>query len=204
MFQDAFEKLELADVATILDQMNPLFEGVEFDPVDATIMAVNLPFYKGYRLLHIADNTVMPPVQRCAIYSHQNQVVLDFTNEPIYKLNQDVPIQLSEDNVVEYVRFFFTYVRGKHGRFIMTENVDDIAWKEDPPPQARKSISNMIDPISIESVSEDGMFHLIGCMMFKDSLFKSDIEVQPSGLVALKNEELLIEDMPVLDDTFGQ
>ena len=41
-------------------------------------------------------------------------------------------------------------------------------------------------------------------MMFKDSLFKSDVTVQDNGVVSLQNEELLIEDMPVLDDTFGQ
>ena len=41
-------------------------------------------------------------------------------------------------------------------------------------------------------------------MVFKDSLFKSEVEVKPSGLVSLSNEELLVEDLPVLDDTFGQ
>lgn len=204
MFQEAFVKLELADVATILDKVNPLFESIEFDPVDTTIMAVELPFYDGYQLLHIADNTVMPATQRCVIYSHDKQAVLNFTNEPIYKFNQELPIELTEETVIEYVRFFFTYVRGKHGRFIMTENVDDIAWKEDPSPQARKSISDMIKPITLQSIDDSGVYHLKGCMMFKDSLFKSDIEVQTNGFVVLKNEELMIEDMPILDDTFGQ
>lgn len=204
MFQESFEKLDLADVATILDKLNPHFDGLVFDPVDTTVMAVDLSFYPGFQLLHVADNTVMPAIMRCAIYSHEKQIVLDFTNEPIYQFNHDLLISLTDENVAEYVWFFFTYVRGKHGRFIMTENVDDIAWKEDPPPQARKAISNMIVPITLREKDKSGSYHLEGCMMFKDSLFKSDIEVQENGFVTLKNEELLVEDMPVLDDTFGQ
>ena len=130
-------------------------------------------------------------------------VVLDWTNEPIYILNQQAPIQLNADNIAEYVHFFFTYVRGKHGRFIVTENVDDINWKEDPPPQARKAITKMLLPVTLKE-EKNGNFYLEVTMMFRDSLFKADVEVQPNGLVSLSNEKLLVEDMPVRDDSFGQ
>lgn len=204
MFQDSFEKLELADVATILDQVNPDLEGVQFDPVEATIMAVDMPFYKGYRFMEIADHAAMPPAQRFIIYKPGDHTVLNFTNEPIYALNKKAPITLNEENVADYVRFFFTYVRGRHGRFIITEYVDDIAWKEDPPPAARKAIGKMLIPVTLKEITPEGVFHMQACMMFKDSLFKSDIKITPAGNVSLSNEELLIEDMPVLDDVFGQ
>lgn len=204
VFRDAFEKLELADVATILDQVNPDFDGVQFDPVETTVMAVDLSFYPGFRFLDIADHTSMPPLQRFVIHSPEKAVVVDFTNEPIYALNKSVPIQLSEENIAEYIRFFFTYVRGRHGRFLIAESVDDIQWKEEPPPAARKAIGKMLSPVTLKKIGEDGTYHMEACMMFKDSLFKSDVNVKPDGLVSLENEELLIEDMPVLDDTLGQ
>ncbi len=204
MFQDAFEKLELADIATILDQVNPEFEGTQFDPVETTILSLNLSFYPGFQLLDIADYTLMPLVQRFVVYAHEKAVILDFTNEPIYALNKDIPISLNEENVADYVRFFFSFVRGRHGRFIITENVDDIAWKEDPPPAARKAVGKMIKALEIKEIKKDGTFLLEARMMFKDSLFKTNVEVKADGLVTLQNEELLIEDMPVLDDVFGQ
>jgi hypothetical protein len=204
MFKEAFEKLDLADVATILDQVNPLLEGVQFDPVETTIMALDLPFYEGYRFLDIADHTSMPPLQRFVVYAPGKITVLNFSNEPIYTLNRDLPIKLNEEIIEEYVRFFFAYVRGKHGRFLIVENVDDINWKEDPPPTARKAIGKMLVPLKLNKAAKDGSYKMTACMMFKNSLFKSDINIKPNGLVALENEELLIEDMPVLDDTFGQ
>lgn len=204
MFQDAFEKLELAEVATLLDKLNPQFDGAVFDPVETTIMAVNMPFYPGFRFLDIADHSVSPAQQRFVIYSADKVVILDFTNEPIYKLNKDLPVQLNADNIFDYVRFFFTYVKGRHGRFLISETVDDINWKEEPPPASRKGFGKFLIPVTLKSTMEDGSYYMEATMIFKDSLFKSDIYVSPEGAVTLKDEELLIENIPVLDDVFGQ
>lgn len=204
MFQDAYTKLELAEVATILDQLNPEFDGAEFDPVETTIMAVDMSFYPGYRFLEIENQSVSPAMQRFVIYSPEKFTVLDFSNEPIYALNRESPITLNDDNVIEYVRFFFSYVRGRHGRFLISESVDDIQWKEQPPPAARKAIGKMLKILTVKEKTPEGTYQMNATMVFKDSLFKSDVHVSTDGSVSLVNEELLIEDMPVLDDTFGQ
>ncbi len=204
MYQEAFTKLELDEIATILDKLNPEFDGSVFDPVETTVLAQDVTFYSGYRLLDIADYASVPAMRRFVLYSEDMFIILNFSNEPIYELNQKLPIKLSEDNISDYVRFFFTYVRGRHGRFIITESVDDINWKEDPPPSARKAIGKILIPITLENTDGEGNYHLKACMIFKDSLFKSNIKVEPNGFVSLNDEELLVEDIPVLDDTFGQ
>lgn len=203
IFQEAFKKLELEEVALVLDQIAPLLEDTVFDPIETVINAVELTFYPGQRLLDIGDYTLMPPLRRFAVHGRDSSVVLNFTNEPIYHLNKTIPIHLDEKTVLDYVRFFFSFVRGKHGRFLMVENIDDIQWKEDPPPPARKAIGKMIKPLCITNVPEEKTYLLQACMMFKDSLFRCDIRVDKDGRVTVKNEELLVEDMPVLDDTFG-
>jgi hypothetical protein len=203
MFQEALKKLELSEVATIIDQVNPVLDNIRFDPVETTIMAIDLDFYPGFKFLDISDHTVSPPTRRFALYSMGKVVPLNFSNDPIYELNRDLPIKLNEENVLDYARFFFSYVRGRHGRFLITEGVDDINWREDPPPAARKAIGKMLQPLELKK-SGGSKYHISSCMMFKDSLFKSDIHITSDGFVSLVNEELLIEDMPVLDDTFGQ
>lgn len=204
MYKEAFTKLELAETATILDKLNPEFEGVVFDPLETTILAQNIPFYPGFRLLDIADHSQQPPRRRFAVYSLSRHFIINFSNEPIYAFNRDLPIQLDENNVGDYVRFFFNYVRGKHGRFIIVESVDDINWKNDPPLAARRAIGRMIAPVTLEKTDEKGHHHLRACMIFKDSLFKSAVRVEPNGLISLSDEELLVEDIPVLDDALGQ
>jgi hypothetical protein len=131
-------------------------------------------------------------------------VAINGSNEPIYALNERAPLQLNDGTVADYVRFFFSNVRGRHGRFLITETVDDIQWREEPPPAARKAIGKILVPLTVTGRDPDGGFRLAACMMFKDSLFKAAVTVRRDGIVSLSDEELLIEDMPVLDDTFGQ
>ena len=57
-------------------------------------------------------------------------------------------------------------------------------------------------PVQIREKS-GGKYILDAQVMFKDSLFKVDINVTLEGDIVLSDEELMIEDMPVLDDTFG-
>lgn len=208
-FQDAFHKLELDEIALVLEDINPVLDGVDFDPVQTSILALEPSFYPGYKFLDIEDRVNTPPLRRFVLYKKADSKnaavikVLNWTNEPIYMLNLEAPIQLNSSNVAEYTSFFFTYVRGKHGRFIISENVDDMAWKEDPPPQARKAIAKMLMPVTLIS-EKGGEFFLEATMMFRDCLFKASITVKQNGLVSLSDEELLVEDIPVLDDIFGQ
>ncbi len=204
MFKEAFDKLDVESTARILDECNVAFDSVVFDPLDTTVMAIDVSFYPGFQFLDISNHTVMPPLQRYVLYKLGSVTAMDFTNAPLYAMNKSLPIMLDEESIFDYVRFFFGYVRGKHGRFLIVENVDDIGWKDDPPPTARKAIGKMIIPLTLNGAQADGSYKLTACMMFKDSLFKSDITVSKGGEVTVLNEELLIEDMPVLDDTLGQ
>lgn len=201
---DQFVKLDLLECETILEEVNPALKGSHFHPATVTILAHEPSFYPGYRFLDVADYETIPNIRKFVLFKPGDVVVLNWTNEPIYILNEKVPVLLDETTVGDYVRFFFTYVRGKHGRFIITESVEDVLWRDEPPPAARKAIGKMLEPLQITERDNKGNFKLIARMMFKDSLFKTTVNVQSNGLVNLSDEELLIEEMPILDDTFGQ
>lgn len=204
MYQEAFKKLEKNEVSQILEIYNPLFDGSVFDSNETTIMAQDISFYPGLRYLDIADYSCVPPVKRYVIDGPDTNVVLDWTNAPIYQINQDLPIHLDSETVCDYVRFFFNHVRGKNGRFLVAESIEDIRWRDDPPPAARKTIGEMLLPMIVADAKGDGGYTLTITVMFKDSLFQCDVEVTVDGQINLHNEKLLVEDMPVLDDAFQQ
>lgn len=204
MFEDAYLRLDADDKKQILDQINPLLDSESFLVENTEILAKELSFYPGYQLLDIHLKDSVPALHRYVIFGPDQVEIIDWSNEPIYILNEKVPITLNEDNVRQYVRFFFSMVKGKHGLFRITQSTEDIEWREDPPPSARKAIGSMIEPLSVNSVNDDGDFELSMCLMFKDSLFKSDVLVKKNGLVEMKNERLLVESMPVLDEVMAQ
>lgn len=107
MFRNSFKKLDLSDIATILERVNPVFKNAEFDPLNTTILAIDLPFYRKYSFLEVTDHSTMPEKKRLVIYSDDKIEVIDYSNDPIYKTNLAAPIKLNDDNINEYVRFFF-------------------------------------------------------------------------------------------------
>lgn len=204
MFKDAFIKLDSAQAARMTERLNPHLD-TKFDPATSTVMIHNLPFYEDYFIAEIARHDQHPPIVRAAVCDERGSVtVLNWTNEPIHKLNRTVPIRLDDNNMMDYVRFFFTYVRGSHGRFIIIDSVDDIDWREEPAPAGRKALGKMIEPMRLLKRDKDGTSVFGLCIVFRDSLFTAEAHLKPDGMIVLQNEELLVEDIPVADDLFGQ
>lgn len=204
MFQDAFVKLEKDECREVLDEINPALDGGPFNWKTATVLAQDLSFYPGYRFLDIADYEVTPAFRKFAVHRPGSITVLDWTNAPVYALNDKVPLGLTRETVRDYIRFFFTYVRGPHGRFAVAETVDDIEWREEPPPAARKAMGKMLQPVMVDGRNGDGSFRLTACLTFQNTLYRADIHVTRNGRVTLSDEEILIEDMPVMDSALGQ
>ena len=105
-----------------------------------------------------------------------------------------------DDNVAAYAKFFFNYVRGRNGRFLIVETIDDVRWQVEPPVQGRKVMQEMLSPVTLESRDAEGTYTLSAFMVFKDALFRTKIHVQKDGLVMMSEEELAVEGMPVLQD----
>lgn len=204
MFKDAFTKMDQIQAARMTTAVNPHLDA-PFDPDKTKVMIHTLSFYEGYFLAELSRHDVNPPITRIAVCNDKGAVhVLNWTNDVIYKLNKDIPITLNEDSMMDYVRFFFNYVRGSHGRFIIVDSVDDIDWREEPAVSGRKALGRMIQPAFVKSREKDGSIVFSICIVFRDSLFQAEAVLQKDGHIVLRNEELLVEDIPVADDLFGQ
>ena len=206
MFDEAFIKLEIDEIASLLDVLNKQIEGSTFDPLETTILAVDVPFYAEYRFLSVADHATNPPLQRFVFQKNDTHdfTVIDWTYKTIYDLNKVAPIALDDKNVLEYVRFFFAHVKGRHGRFIICESADNVQWKDEPPEEVRKKLNKTMQPLEIKEKRKDGVYAIKAFMMLKDALFNVDIYVEPNGRVTMSDHEIMIEDVPVLDSAFGQ
>ena len=208
MFSDAYTTIEHGVAAALLEKLNEKLDGSSFDSANSRIISHSLPFYNGHALYEVSDFNSSP--ERIISFVHEesgasdNIYILDGTNQPIYALNKSVPVFLNQKTITFYVRFFFFYVRGRFGRFNIVENVDEINWREEPAPAGRKALAKMVKPLELKNEDNSGAYHLSSSIIFKDSLFESDISVTEDGTVSLSNQEMLVEDIPVLDDSFKQ
>jgi len=203
MSLEEWEKLNGVEAKKVLEEINPHIEPVPFNPDTTTVRKQKLSFYEEYILYEMTDLSAIPGVRKYAIYKPGDVHVLNWTNQMIYEVNENAPIKLDERKILDYAKFFFTYVRGRHGRFLIVEAVDDIRWQSEPPEQGRKVMQEMLEPITLLSQEPDGTYILECYMVFKDSLFKTFVHVKPDGLISLSDEELKIEGMPVVPDAIS-
>jgi hypothetical protein len=196
-----WQKIDSEKTSRLLKEVNPFLEPIPFSPQTTTIRTQKLPFYREHIMLELTDLSTVPAARKYALYKPGDVSVIDWTNQAIYETNEKTSLQLDEETVVSYVKFFFNYVRGRHGRFLIIETIDDVRWQIEPPVQGRKVMQEMLSPVSVIGRDEDGTFNLVAFMVFKDSLFTTKIHVRPDGLVSMSEEELRIEGMPVLQDS---
>ena len=178
-------------------------------------------YLKNFKLYKISDRKeyklVFLPNDYEDFFKNQVGFLLDRTNRPIYRVNDLGGLIFEETNdFIIYVKFFFYNVAGRHGKFYI---VDD---KEDVMPMLNTSIREnelSLKPISINDLDEDKRKKLESLdfkmrlievfdsesetseieienvyMIFRAALFKSNVVVnKENGLVKLKNESLIIE-----------
>lgn len=195
-----WQKLDPERAARLLAEVNPFLEPVPFAADSTTVRLQKTPFWRGYEFLELTDLSTVPPARKYAIHKPGETRVIDWTNRPVYETNEKAPIFLDARTVIDYVKFFFAYVRGRHGRFLVIETIDDIRWQIEPPAQGRKVMQEMLEPVSVAGQGPDGSYILDAFMVFKDSLFKTKIHVRVDGIISMSDEELKIEGMPVMQD----
>lgn len=200
MYNPEWQEIDPEDVPALVASINRELKERPFDATMTIAKRASLPFYAEHDLIELIDTATADPVYtRRVLYGPDGFQILNWSNGPIYTTNEKAPINVNEDNAAEYVKFFFNYVKGRHGRFVIVDNVDEIAWAGDVPAKGKEAVARIVKPVTVTS-NENGKIVLLAFMAFKDSLFRANVNVERDGMVSLSEEALVIEGMPIIED----
>lgn len=184
-------------------------------PQDKTLVQVTqVPFYEEYKFYAMTDMSLPPPNVRYMLYKSGDPNMMNWTNEPIYSVNEKAPIKLDRKTLVPYAKFFFHYVRGQLGRFIIVENPEDVTWLPEANEKEKADVAANLMPVTYKGIGRDNLFTLTCTVVFKNALFRTDIKIAPYemdvfdpeagspehftiGQMKLTNEELLLEELNI-------
>ncbi|MBI1273502.1 MAG: hypothetical protein GC131_05420 [Alphaproteobacteria bacterium] len=173
-----------------------------------------VPFYDEYNFYGLADGSIDGPNERFMLYKPGDIALLNWTNEPIYQVNEKAPIKLERKTTIPYAKFFFHYVRGQLGRFIIVEKPEEVKWHKIAKPEEKAQVNEKLMPVTYKGITKDNLYTLTATVVFKNALFRTDIKIAPQemdvydeetaesehftiGQMKLTNEELLLEDLNV-------
>jgi len=160
-----------------------------------------LPFYEQVVLIRLQDRTWVPEHLTIYYLANQGQLTrLDGTSPPIHQINAEAPIRITDENVLDYLRFFCFFVRGEDGPFLIAENMDDPAMPKSIDDATYRVIEGTIRPASFEGKTADGNWLCDAIVFYSNALFMSNFGVQPSGMIEMMDDEPLAEDLPVRVD----
>ena len=202
----AATKKFLADIAGDIDPITL--------PERTTVEVAALPFYDEVKLYALTDTTRPAPNVRYVLHKAGETTVMNWTNEPIYSVNESAPIKLDRKTIIPYAKFFFHYVRGQLGRFIIVEKPEEVTWLASATDKEKADVNSRLMDVSYKGIGRDNLYTLTASVIFKNALFKTDIKVAPYemdvfdpetnapehftiGQMKLTNEELLLEELNV-------
>jgi hypothetical protein len=163
-----------------------------------------VPFYRKFQLLSATVSLEFKDMEFHYADDGVQLCVLRGLPEYIYRVNQLEKLQLDPGQVPAYVRFFFDNLTGP--RMEVVERPDEVPWFQpelsDPGGKARKEQANsLIQPMRVTRLTEDE-YGVAATAVAGVTLKEVDLAVNRDGRVDVKNERILVEDLPVMEKFF--
>lgn len=180
-------------VKLLLEETGNVLEQKGLDVSALKVRVATLPWYDDYKFYVYQDLEQT----RYVLHKPGDVEVMNWTNEIIYRVNGKAPIKLDRKNVIDYAKFFFHYVRGQLGRFIIVEQPEEVAWLDNATSEEMQKVNDRLMAVAYKGIGRDSRYLLTASVVFKNALFKTNIRVAPDGLMELTDEELLLEDLNI-------
>jgi ATP-dependent 26S proteasome regulatory subunit len=142
---------------------------------------------------------------------------LDFNNGVIYTFNERFGINLNLETVIDYARFFFSFVRGRHGFFNILTAPEDIPVDKDEKKYApnkpdisesldfscltsdkrTETLTELVTPPKLKDQQNPDFFAIDVVILFKNNLFNSVVIIENNGMISLTDERVILENIPL-------
>src|SRR5580692_9408353 len=155
MLDLTFKSLAVAAVKTLLTDIASDIEPVKLPADKTTVQVADLPFYDEFKFYAVSDTTLPQPNTRYILYKPGDVSLLNWTNEPIYSVNERAPIKLDRKSTVPYAKFFFHYVRGQLGRFIIVEKPEEVVWLANANDKEKAEVAQRLMPVTYKGIGRD-------------------------------------------------
>ena len=184
-----------------LSQVNPVDNKYQTNPATTEVAWRMLPFYDQVAMIRLKDPNWSPSNLVLYYLTDQGNLYrLNGTSPNIHEVNAKAPIKVTEDNVLEYLRFFCFFVRGEEGPFLIAESIDDPYLPKDLDEKTASVITNTIHPANFKGMNEQGHFLCDAVVFYSNALFEAQFAVQPSGMIEMLDDDPIAIDLPTRVD----
>ena len=158
-----------------------------------------LPFYANHRLMELQfarDHGV-----ECAFVldGPTRTWWLNGESSPVHDANEAESLELTQSLICDYIRFFFYFVRGEEGPFVLIESTNEVEpqagvgdWGEEQDKWFEVA-RDRARPLRMRGRDEEGRWLVDATVAYAEALFDTSLAVAADGLIDM------VDDEPVAD-----
>lgn len=203
MYHDEnWNPVEGDELTGFLEKINPIDGKYKVSADSTQVHWRLLPFYESVALVRVKDpNWVNKKLNIYYLTDQGNLFRLNGTSPPIHEVNAKAPIKVTEENVLDYLRFFCFFVRGEEGPFYIAESMEDPNMPQEMDDTTRSVIEGTIRDASFEGMNDQGHYLCDAVVFYSNALFIANFAIQPSGMIEMLDDEPIAADLPVKVET---
>ncbi len=155
-----------------------------------------LPFYGEHELFDLLLHGVQGIERAVLLRSPSHMQWLDGQSSPIHAVNELESLQLTEETVLDYVRFFLFAIRGDQGAFVLIEDPGELtaascgAAEQAGEPATRLAAARAKwQPLHVDGHADDGRFRAQATVAYAGGLFASVFAVKRNGEIEMVDDQ---------------
>lgn len=190
--QPGWTRLKREEAYQVLDRLGGHRDAIVFSREATEVACRDLPFYAGYRLYRLINYATMPTFSMTYLSNGIEFTSIDGTAHPIYAVNDKAPIRLNSDNLIPYLEFFFSNVRGSEGDIFLIRDIDRMPFFSTLTAAQQASVKSNFRPLNVTAEKAQGPFRTTGTLYYGGGLMSATITTQADGRLGFDNQQLLL------------
>lgn len=171
------------------------------------LRAMPLRFYRRTLLVEgmaeVSDAIGQPPATFAFVLGDRGAAVLSWSAEDLRALNARHALRLDgEDAFLDYLHLFTAVAGGPDGRFRIVATREELAAAGLAEAETvLDRAADLATPVRAGAARE-GQRDFTACVLYRDGLFEAEFTVFATGEVAMRDDRLLIDDLPIPEERF--
>lgn len=211
-----FDGLDLTDIATfgyhsdrwnfvegealvgIIQKLNKEQTRYTISTNSSRVMWRTLLFYPGATLVRVTDLSWHPHDLTFYFVGLRGQYRrLDGSRRFLQFMNEHIPLKLSPQTALEYLRFYCFFVRSEGRPFLLVEKPEDLGHFEPAlTPAQLDAVSKVLRPITVTQADPAGDYQASAIVRFSNTLFECQFQLSPQGNVKMVSDREIPLDLP--------
>lgn len=156
-----------------------------------------VPFYETAAVIRATDTSVPPNGVSHWFIGHQTNIfALNGNSEPLHRVNAIAPVRINDQNYVDYLKFFCTFVYTEGATFRIIETLQDLEVYGPAPAGFDQAVTPYLKPVTMYQRGPNGEIFAEATLVYQHQLYHVRFKVEMSGEVTMLDDKKIPVDLP--------